>query len=363
MKIPVIDLFSGAGGLSLGLQNSGFEVRAAVEINKVATETYKLNIGDHVIQRDIATITGKELLNFAGIKDGELFVLAGCPPCQGFSSVGLRNPDDLRNQLVFHYIRLIEETKPWFIIMENVPGMAKGVGKKIFEKVKKRLEKSYYISDEILNSADYGVPQNRRRLVLHGILKEVADSYLPDDFELSMPIKTHSNPQKELNGLLPWRTVEVIKKYPIIRAGTKHKFVPNHECRNLSEINMKRIRATKKNGGSRLDWPEELVLECHKKKVGYSDVYGRMDYSKQAPTITAGCLSYSKGRYGHPTQSRPISAREAAELQTFPSSYVFKGNLDDVGRQIGNAVPPKLAEASGRMILDIIDKYDIGSND
>lgn len=358
MKIPVIDLFSGAGGLSCGIENSGLQIKAAVEIDELAIETYKRNIGNVVLKKDISTLSGDELLSFAGIQRGELFIMAGCPPCQGFSSVGLRDENDIRNQLVFHYIRLIRETRPWFILMENVPGMARGVGKKIFDKVKKELSKDYILSDEILNAANYGVPQQRKRLVLHGVLKSVKDKYLGDDFSIGMPIITHSQNDDD-SSLKTWTTVSVIKQFPKIKVGQKHTKVPNHQCRNLSEKNLLRIKSTPHNGGSRSSWPDELVLECHKSKVGYADVYGRMDYESQAPTITAGCLSYSKGRYGHPIQDRPISAREAATLQSFPTDYVFVGNLEAIGRQIGNAVPPKLAEASGKMFKKIIEDYDL----
>jgi DNA (cytosine-5)-methyltransferase 1 len=355
MKIPVIDLFSGAGGLSCGLKNCGLDICAAVEIDKNAIETYKANIGNIVIEKDISKLKGTELLEFAGLKKGQLFILAGCPPCQGFSSVGPRNVDDIRNQLVFDYVRLIEETRPWFILMENVPGMSRGVGKEIFMKVKKELSKKYLIKDEILDSADFGVPQHRKRLVLHGIRRAVVEKYLANDFELEMPIRTHcSSGRKEDTELLAWETVRVIEKLPFIKAGEKHDTVPNHQCRKLEDINIRRIKATPHNGGSRDSWPDELVLDCHRKKVSYKDVYGRMNYNAQAPTITAGCLSYSKGRFGHPVQDRPISAREAATLQSFPDDYKFVGNMDTVGRQIGNAVPPKLAEASGKLFIEII---------
>lgn len=357
MNIPVIDLFSGAGGLSYGLKNLGFDIRAAVEIDTQAINTYEKNIGKVVINKDIREIKGDQLMSFAELKKGEIFLMVGCPPCQGFSSVGPRNEKDIRNQLVFEFVRLIKETEPWFIIMENVPGMSRGIGKKIFEEVKKELGNSYVLHDAILDSANYGVPQHRKRLVMHGVLKNVAEKYLGSDFQLGLPQITHSDAENIKNGIRKWETVGVIKDLPPIKAGESLGKVPNHIARSLSEINLKRIRNTPHNGGSRSHWPDDLVLKCHKGKAVYSDVYGRMSYDYPSPTITAGCLTYSKGRYGHPTQDRAISAREAARLQTFPDSFIFSGKLDSVSKQIGNAVPPKLAEASGKYILEIVKMF------
>lgn len=358
MKIPIIDLFSGAGGLSYGLKSCGFDIRAGVEIDENAIQTYNKNIGNIVLRKDISLISGNELLDFAGLKKGQMFIIAGCPPCQGFSSVGPRDLNDIRNQLVFQYVRLIKETQPWFIIMENVPGMSRGVGKTIFKEVKKELSKMYVLKDDVLDSADYGVPQHRKRLVMHGVLIDVVNKYLPKDFVLSMPEPTHKNPKNTGDNKENWETVTVINGLPRLNAGETDPSIPNHSCRGLSEINLMRIRSTPHNGGSRNSWPHELMLDCHKGKLGYSDVYGRMSYNTLAPTITAGCLVYSKGRFGHPEQDRPISAREAARLQTFPDHFIFCGSLEQVGRQIGNAVPPKLASASGRHILEIIEQFE-----
>lgn len=360
IRVPVIDLFSGAGGLSLGLKNSGMNVVAAVEIDQNACDTYATNIGNVVLNKDISEISGMELLDFAGLNQGDFFVLAGCPPCQGFSSIGLKNKSDVRNQLAFQFIRLIHETKPSFIIMENVPGMSKGIGKEIFHNICEELNKDYLIEYDILNSANYGVPQQRKRLVLHGVRKDIKELYFPTDYEISLPVPTHIDPLKNNEGLLQnWNTVSMIKGLPEIKAGESYDGIYNHVCRKLSELNLKRISLTPHNGGSRKDWPNELVLECHKRSVGYTDVYGRMSFESVAPTITAGCLSYSKGRFGHPIQNRAISAREAARLQTFPDDFKFCGNIDQVARQIGNAVPPLLAEASGRHIVEEINKYNL----
>lgn len=358
MCIPVIDLFSGAGGLSSGLIRAGFEVRAAVEIDSEAIETYTYNIGDIVLDKNIKEVSGAQILKKANLKKGDMFLLAGCPPCQGFSSVGPRNKNDERNQLVFDFVRLINETKPWFILMENVAGMTKGFGKNIFKKACDQLEKEYLIKSQVVNTANYGVPQSRKRLVLHGIRKDIYKKYFPKDYEFEMPPETHEDKNSlSNNSKQSWTTVAIINDLPPIAVGSRDETIPNHTCMKLIDKNIERIRNTPHDGGSRSDWPVELRLACHKDNVGYKDVYGRMDSNSLAPTITAGCLAYSKGRFGHPTQDRAISAREAARLQTFDDNYVFFGSLSNIGKQIGNAVPPKLAEASGNHIVDMIRTY------
>ena len=172
-----------------------------------------------------------------------------------------------------------------------------------------------------------------------------------------MPAETHNESPIDGDGLNQWANVDIINDLPAIEAGQQNNEVNNHRSMALSETNLIRIRHTAHNGGSRMDWPDELVLECHRGEANYSDVYGRMNSNNLAPTITAGCLCYSKGRFGHPTQDRAISAREAARLQTFDDDFIFEGSLGSIGKQIGNAVPPNLAEASGRYIISLINEY------
>lgn len=362
-KYPLIavDLFSGCGGLSYGLKEAGFKIGAAVEIDKNAIQTYINNIGKVVIEKDIREITGQELLNKAGLKKGDLFLLAGCPPCQGFSSQ--RNRKDLqydqRNELVFEFQRLAEEMQPAFILMENVPGMMRGVGKEIFKKAKEGFKKLYKVESAILNAADYGVPQLRKRLVLHGIRKDVYEKYFKNnkDFILQLPIPTHRDPKDKKSDLPVWKTVEEIRDLPRINAGEEYEGeeIYNHRSQKLISVNLERIQYIREHGGSRDCLPESLQLECHKQYSGHKDVYGIMSWNKPAPTITGGCLSYSKGRFGHPEQDRAISAREAARLQSFPDKFIFYGSLTSIALQIGNAVPVKLAEASGEYFKKSIE--------
>ena len=222
--------------------------------------------------------------------------------------------------------------------MENVPGLASGNGKEFFNDVLDQLEKAGYSTvHEVVNAIEYGIPQKRRRLVLLGLRGE--------NIALRFPSKTHASPEKASEEKLkPWDIVRNwIGDLPPLEAGATSNSDPMHKASNLSELNMKRMKSTPKNGGSRSAWPEELVLECHKNVEGYKDIYGRMSWDTPSPTITGGCVMISKGRYGHPEQDRAISLREAARLQTFPDDYLFTGTVGSIAKQIGNAVPPLLA--------------------
>lgn len=357
MKYKAVDLFCGAGGLSSGLKKGGFDVVLGIDIDSAALSTYKNNIKKaKVLNKNIKSVTAEEVEKLAGIKKGECFLLAGCPPCQGFSNLGKRDVNDSKNKLVYEYIRLIFELKPCFILMENVPGMSRGVGKEIFNDVVKKLKMEYYIQYDTLNAADYGVPQIRKRLVLHGIRKDIYAillNILNVDALSIIPPATHSKDGK--NGLKKWVTVEkAIMDLPELKAGEEVKTagITNHIARKLSKTNEKRLDDIRKHGGDRANVSEELQLECHKKKnVSYTDTYGVISLDKPAPTITSGCTTISKGRYGHPTQNRGLSVREAARLQSFSDKFVFSGNIGEMSLQVGNAVPPKLAQASAKEIL------------
>ena len=166
MKFKAIDLFCGAGGLSTGLKKSGFRLCLGVDIDEKALKTYKCNLKrTKVLKEDIKKVTGERITELTGINRRDNFLLAGCPPCQGFSSLGKRDANDEKNELVYEYIRIINELEPSFILMENVPGMSTGVGKEIFKNVVKELEENYHVEYATLNAADFGVPQIRKRLV------------------------------------------------------------------------------------------------------------------------------------------------------------------------------------------------------
>lgn len=365
-NFDAIDIFSGCGGVSCGLTLAGFKVKAAVEIEDKAVDTYlrypplaKVNVLRGIDNGDICKIKGKDILEAAGIAKDAIYLLAGCPPCQNFSRQNPKNVEksvEERKKLLFEFLRIIEETNPPFILMENVPGIKADYNKVILNEFLNRLKKRYEEIDDILNAANYGVPQIRKRFVLHAVRKDICKELQEYDFAFELPKPTHDAQEKD--GLLPWKTVrQAIGDLPAISAGEAYPdndSIHNHRCASLADINIQRIRAIRANGGSRDSLPLDLVLDCHKKKdtsgnvfSGHKDVYGIMDADKPSPTMTGGCLCYSKGRYGHYEQDRAISIREAARLQTFPDDFIFSDSLTASALQIGNAVPIELVKASG----------------
>ena len=334
-----VDLFSGGGGLTLGLKQAGFLVSAAVEYDKHASATYAANHPETVLySKDIRDVTGAELLSTSPTRKIDL--IAACPPCQGFSSLTSKyKSNDSRNELILEFARIVREVMPSTLMMENVPGLTKK-GAHLFDPVISELESlGYKITYEVLNVADYGIPQHRRRLVVLGSLTS----------KLAIPAPTHC---ENSDGVLPaWKTVrETISKIPepMTLADTRAIGGPKkygwNVVRNLAPQNIARLKATKA-GASRSALPKALRPACHQKDSGFSNVYGRMSWDKPSPTITGGCTTLSKGRFGHPASLRTISVREAAALQSFPESYIFATEfIDHACIIIGNALPPKFAK-------------------
>lgn len=369
-KIKAIDLFSGCGGVSIGLTNAGFEVACAVEIDDAAVKAYKgyYRLNDvNVLQRDICTLSGAEIAAAAGVKADEIYLLAGCPPCQKFSLQNrVHNSDEDKiddvKKLLMEFKRVIKEMRPPFVLMENVPGIKSSYGGRILNEFIDDLEMpsgdfvGYKIICSVVNAADYGVPQLRKRFVLHAVRNDIYESMRRADIDVALPPPTHA--QNGQGGKQQWITVkQAFEGLPSIAAGERYPGdeIKNHYCANLSELNKERMRFIRANGGTRTALPEHLTLKCHEKYSGHTDVYGIMDPDKPAPTMTGGCLSYSKGRFGHPYEDRAISVREAARLQTFPDDYVFGESLTKAALEIGNAVPIRLVEASAKEFLKIID--------
>jgi len=333
--ITAVDLFCGAGGLTRGLLDAGIRVKKGFDIEENLRKTYEENNnGVNFFSTDVCDLKGKEILDGLD-KNKDFFLLAGCAPCQPFSSINQKlSKKDKRRVLLLHFARLVKETKPDFILMENVPGL-KSKGIKILGMFLETLRGlGYHYDFEVLDAKDYGVPQKRKRFVL------VASKF----YSVEIPV---------LNNILIKTVKDAIGKYPPIRAGKTHPEVPNHQARNLREINLRRLKATKKNGGSRSDLPNDLILECHKKHEGHSDVYGRMNFKHPSPTLTCKCTSISNGRFGHPSQNRAISVREAAAIQTFKDDYVFYGNMVENTRWIGNAVPVAFAKSLGEYFISL----------
>jgi DNA (cytosine-5)-methyltransferase 1 len=314
-------------------------VAAAIEIEEHAFATYKTNHPEvRAFRQDVRTIRGMSLKKVAG---EPIDLLAGCPPCQGFSSLtNTSTKRDSRNNLVLEMARLVEEIRPRALMMENVAGLADR-GKRLFNRLLRTLDDlEYSYTWDVLQVADYGVPQNRRRLVL----------LAGKGVDLTMPPPTHS--RTGADGLSKWKTLrEVIggMSAPTVLENSHEKGGPQsvnwHVVRRLSPENVARLRKIKP-GVSRANLPNYLRPECHKSSdQGYSNVYGRMSWSQLPVTITGGCTTLSKGRFGHPSQLRTISVREAARIQTFPDDYVFDcPYMEYVCGMIGNALPCDFAE-------------------
>lgn len=336
-SVAVVDLFCGAGGLTHGFFLEGFNVVAGIDMDKACRFPYEANNNAAFICKDVAEIHGADILRLYG--DSKVKVLVGCAPCQPFSTYNQKN-EDSRWQLLNHFARLIEEVAPDVISMENVPALQHfQSGQLIDSFVQKLQSQGYHVFRTVASCTDFGVPQNRKRLVLlaskwPGLVLEcspVCDSFLT-----------------------VWGA---ISRLPPIKAGETHPHDPLHRSSSLSELNLARIRASKP-GGTWRDWDETIVSECHKSETGksYGSVYGRMRWDQPAPTITTQFYGFGSGRFGHPVQDRALSLREGAILQSFPPSYQFIEPGQEVyhtktlARLIGNAVPVGLARGIAQSI-------------
>jgi DNA (cytosine-5)-methyltransferase 1 len=349
MGIVAFDLFCGCGGVTHGLSRAGIRVAVGVDINPDCRMTYKLNNpGSKFIASDLRKVTGRDLLNAWGKETkGEHLMLAACAPCQPFSPSRQTEVRTSERTILQEVGRLVRDLRPDFLFLENVPGMARVNGFSSFRRLLHTMDSmNYRTIFKILDAQSYGVPQTRKRLVL----------LASRGVSICWPEATHGADP----GLKPVRTVrDAICKFPALRAGDMHPTIPNHITASIAEHNINRLRATPPNGGSRADWPRELTLACHETHSGHGDVYGRLNWDRPAPTLTTKCTSISNGRYGHPEQDRAISVREAAALQSFDDSYVFYGNLQETTRQVGNSVPPIVAEQFGRACLNALEKLEL----
>lgn len=347
LKAPyfAIETFCGPGGMGQGLEWAGFNVGVAFDFDNPSVQTYSHNLHGNCLVRDARNVTGGELLSSVQSNleyRGEVALLAGGPPCQGFSKQkrGAHLGDD-RNDLVLEYTRLVSEVLPRYFLFENVAIFGQARGKKYIAEMLKRLP-DYEFSTGFYNAADFGLPQTRERFIMVGTRRDQPIKFVRPD-----PTVTK------------WRTVgQVIGDLPEPPSDcSEHPNIFNHMMARITELNRKRFMYVPQGGGWQ-DIPNEIRLPCHKdvdtSSGGWTDVYGRLRWDGQCPTITGGFDSFSRGRYGHPIQHRAISPREAARIQGFPDHYRFFGNRGDVRSQIGNVVPPPLAEAIGLEILDCL---------
>lgn len=350
--ISAVDLFCGVGGLTQGFIQEGISVGAGIDVDSACLYPYEHNNGSKFLLKDVADLHAEDLVPY--YKPRHIKLLAGCAPCQPFSTYSHRyrrkdgdsadivsEPVDDRWALLYSFLRLAEELHPELITMENVVPLKR---EKVFDDFVERLrELGYDVTHYVANCSDYNVPQKRKRLVLFASLY--------GEVELCTPFSEISK-----------SVFDAIGKLPQIRAGQVCTEDSLHRARNLSELNLKRIRASVP-GGTWRDWDESLVTPCHKKKRGetFASVYGRMDW-ELAPTITTEFYGYGSGRFGHPVQDRAISLREGALLQTFSESYAFTApdeivSFNKIGRLIGNAVPVNLGRAIARSLNDHIEFY------
>jgi DNA (cytosine-5)-methyltransferase 1 len=335
-NIEVVDLFCGVGALSYGLKAAGLNVLSGYDLDADCRFAYQENLKAKFFARDVETLTPEEVK--ANYSCDSVRVLAGCAPCQPFSTYTQRKKKDRRWRLLQEFARIAVGVDPDFITMENVPALVRHRSGEVFSLFCSSLaDAGYQISWQIVKCEEFGVPQRRRRLVLVASKGRAVE--LPaGKFDYPVTVK------------------DAIGHLPRIAAGSTCRTDRLHSSAGLSEVNLGRIRASSP-GGTWADWPMSMKASCHNKQSGstYSAVYGRMKWEAPSPTITTQCYGYGSGRFGHPEQDRAISLREAACLQSFPDTYKFvpsgeKISFKRIGRWIGNAVPVKLARAIGQAI-------------
>ncbi len=339
-RIEVVDLFCGIGGLSYGMKQKGLEIIAGFDIDDTCKFAYETNNNARFFFENIVNVTPDKIKSLYSKKS--VRVLAGCAPCQPFSSYAFKNKnkDSEKYDLLYEFLRLVKGVKPDIVTMENVPSIAAFKLKPVLKDFVDGLSKEgYFVKYQVVYCPDYGIPQTRKRLVL--LASKLGE------IDLIPPTNKKENYVTVL---------DTIGMLPELKAGESSVSDPLHRCSALTEINLKRVQATPYGGGWK-DWPIELQLDCHKKEKGrsFGSVYGRMRWDRPAPTMTTQCTGLGNGRFAHPEQDRAISAREAALFQTFPIGYKFFADEENVSltkasRYIGNAVPPVLGEVIAESI-------------
>lgn len=324
--LRAIDAFAGAGGLSLGLERAGFVVSLAFDSDQVAVDTHRKNLGGTAEVLDASVVGFEEILALSGLERGELQLLAGGPPCQGFSLQRRGAREDSRNLLVLKYLDWLAELQPRAFLVENVQAIRSVRGNHLFEAVEAHaVALGYKTYARTLNAEMYGLAQVRKRAFLVGI-RDGRDFAWPEPLTQRLTVRD---------------VIGDLASPP--NDGSPHPSIPNHYREaNLSELNRERIRAVPQGGG-RLDLPLHLQLACHQGTHRHLDTYGRLAWNRPSGTITARFDSFTRGRFGHPVEDRSITLREGARLQGFPDDFVFLGNREQGARMIGNAVPPPLA--------------------
>lgn len=343
-QFKAVDFFCGAGGMSYGLSLAGIKVIASIDINKECKDTYGTNNPESkFIHSDIKELEFEQLEKLGVEHNDDSMIFAGCSPCQYWTQMQTEKERSLETKhLLEDFQKFISYFMPGFVVVENVKGILTNKDESKLSRFLDFLRNNDYGVDyDVIDAMYYGVPQKRKRFLL---IASRADK------EIKLPEADKENilNVKDLIG--------VDNGFPDIGAGHVDKSNFLHTTAKLSEKNIERLRLTPHDGGTRLAWKDdpELQINAYKDKdKTYKDTYGRMFWGKPSPTITTKFHSISNGRFGHPDEDRGISLREGATLQTFPKSYVFKGNgIGSIARQIGNAVPVELAKRIGLSIVN-----------
>lgn len=330
MSFRALDLFCGAGGLTRGLVDAGFEIAGAVDSWAPAVRSYQATFPGHrALCADVATISLRTLER-QGIS-GPIDLVVGGPPCQGFSIQRIGEDIDGRNDLVLQFGRVVSGIRPQMFMMENVPGLLGHRGKATFSEFVRRMTiAGYHINHAILDALGFGIPQNRKRVFVVGRLGDARP------FEFPVP---------QGRALTVQDAIEDLQEPPVDFTCDPND--PLHRRMRLSDLNLARLRMIPPGGGFE-DLPTDMRVDCHKAgaaKIGHRSVYGRLRADQPAGTITARFDSFTRGRFAHPSQDRNITLREGARLQGFPDAHKFLGTQEEVAAQIGNAIPPPLAKA------------------
>lgn len=353
LELTAIDLFSGAGGLTLGLQRAGFTVLGALDLWLPAVITHHANFEHPIVGADISSLSGQEFLQQTKAANRPIDLVAGGPPCQGFSIQRIGKDEDDRNSLILEFARFVAEVSPRMFLMENVPGMIGKRGNGVLKEFERYLQaRGFDLRFVTLTAAEFGVPQIRKRIFYVGWNRQV----LP---EFKFPPPSHSVERFQT----VWEAIGDLPSPPADFSPLPSD--PLHRRMRLSALNMERLRHIPPGGGFE-SLPVELRVNAHKNgasKIGHRAVYGRLSPDKPAGTITGRFDSFTRGRFAHPYEDRNITLREGARLQTFPDEHRFEGTQEDIAALIGNAVPPLLAEILARKIADHLNNAEPGPHE
>lgn len=344
-QLKAVDFFCSGGGMSYGMQEAGVKILAGIDIDISCKETYESNIKDaQFIYADVFELRETELEKKLLLKknDDEL-ILIGCSPCQFWSIINTdRKKSEKSKNLLIEFSRFVKYFMPGYVVVENVPGVLRRKEESGLSSFIEWLKNAgYKVYFEVHNVVDFGVPQNRKRFTL--IANRITN--------IEIVPQKHGGLAKTVKDV-----IGIQNGFPTIEAGHRDESYFLHSVPSLSDINKKRLKKVAKDGGNRLGFANdpELQLKCFiGKNDSFKDTFGRLWWNRPSPTITTKFFSISNGRFAHPEEDRALSLREGATLQSFPKNYKFiSTSIAGIARMIGNAVPPKYAEAIGNAIMN-----------